>query len=94
MYLHDTPTHNLFDRRGRAFSHGCVRVEEPVELAKYVLGDEPKWTEAAIRKAMDSGEEQGVKLNRTLPVHIVYFTAWAEPDGTVAFLSDVYGRDR
>jgi murein L,D-transpeptidase YcbB/YkuD len=94
VYLHDTPTHNLFDRRGRAFSHGCVRVEEPVELAKYVLGDEPKWTEAAIRKAMDSGEEQGVKLNRTLPVHIVYFTAWAEPDGTVAFLSDVYGRDR
>ncbi len=67
VYLHDTPTHNLFDRRGRAFSHGCVRLEEPVELAKYVLGDEPKWTEAVIRKAMDSGEEQGVKLNRTLP---------------------------
>lgn len=94
VYLHDTPTHNLFDRRGRAFSHGCVRLEEPVELARYVLADEPKWTEEAIRKAMDSGEEQAVRLNRTLPVHIVYFTAWAEPDGTVAFLPDVYGRDR
>ena len=94
VYLHDTPTHNLFNKDGRALSHGCVRVHEPVELAQYVLADEPKWTEEAIRKAMNSGDEQSVKLKAALPVHIVYFTAWAAPDGSVEFLKDVYGRDR
>jgi murein L,D-transpeptidase YcbB/YkuD len=94
VYIHDTPTHNLFAKDGRALSHGCVRIHEPVELAQYVLADEPKWTEEAILKAMNSGDEQSVKLKATLPVHIVYFTAWAAPDGSVEFLKDVYGRDR
>jgi murein L,D-transpeptidase YcbB/YkuD len=94
VYLHDTPTDNLFDRAGRAFSHGCVRVAEPVALAKYVLADDPKWDEPAIEKAMHSGQEQSVKLKRSLPVHIVYFTAWADDAGNVSFLDDVYGRDR
>ena len=94
VYLHDTPTDNLFDRTGRAFSHGCVRVAEPVALAKYVLADDPKWDEPAIEKAMHSGQEQSVKLKRPLPVHIVYFTAWADEAGNVSFLDDVYGRDR
>jgi len=94
VYLHDTPTHNLFSKDGRALSHGCVRVHEPVELAQYVLADEPKWTEEAIRKAMNSGDEQSVKLKAPLPVHIVYFTVWAAPDGSLEFLKDVYGRDR
>jgi murein L,D-transpeptidase YcbB/YkuD len=94
VYLHDTPTHNLFNKDGRALSHGCVRVHQPVELAKYVLAGDSKWTEEAIRKAMNSGDEQAVKLNAPLPVHIVYFTVWAAPDGSVEFLKDVYGRDR
>ena len=94
VYLHDTPTHNLFAKDGRALSHGCVRVHEPVELAQYILADEPKWTEEAIRKAMNSGDEQSVKLKAPLPVHIVYFTVWAAPDGSLEFLKDVYGRDR
>jgi len=94
VYLHDTPTHNLFSKDGRALSHGCVRVHEPVELAQYILSDEPKWTEEAIRKAMNSGDEQSVKLKAPLPVHIVYFTVWAAPDGSLEFLKDVYGRDR
>jgi L,D-transpeptidase YcbB len=94
VYLHDTPSHSLFNKTGRALSHGCVRVQQPVELAQYILRDEPKWTDEAIRIAMNSGDEQGVKLKRPLPVHIVYFTAWAEPDGQVALLKDVYSRDR
>ncbi len=94
VYLHDTPTHNLFNKDGRALSHGCVRVHEPVKLAQYVLRDDAKWTEEAIRKAMDSGDEQGVKLAVPLPVHIVYFTAWVGPDGSVELLKDVYSRDR
>lgn len=94
VYLHDTPAHALFDRRGRAFSHGCVRLEEPLELAKYVLGDDPAWAEAAIREAMHSGVEQEVKLKRPIPVHIVYFTAWIDDSGQPRFFDDVYRRYR
>lgn len=94
VYLHDTPTLKLFERNGRAFSHGCIRVHEPMELAQYLLRDDPKWTPDAIKKAMHSGDEQGVQLKSPLPVHIVYFTAWAEPDGTVKRLLDVYSLDR
>jgi murein L,D-transpeptidase YcbB/YkuD len=94
VYLHDTPAHALFDRRGRAFSHGCVRLEEPAELAKYVLGDDPAWTDAAIREAMHAGVEQEVKLKRPIPVHIVYFTAWVDDAGTPQFFGDVYRRNR
>lgn len=94
VYLHDTPAHKLFDRTGRAFSHGCVRLEEPVELAKYVLGDDPAWTEDAIREAMHTGVQREVKLTRPLPVHIVYFTVWVDEAGQPQFFEDVYGRHR
>ena len=94
VYLHDTPAHALFDRRGRAFSHGCVRLEEPLELAKYVLGEDPAWTEAAIAEAMHAGVEREVKLNRPIPVHIVYFTVWVDDAGRPQFFEDVYRRNR
>lgn len=94
VYLHDTPAHALFDRTGRAFSHGCVRLEEPLELAKYVLGEDPVWTEAAIREAMHAGVEREVKLKRPIPVHIVYFTAWVDEAGKAQFFEDVYRRNR
>ena len=94
VYLHDTPADNLFDRTGRAFSHGCVRVEEPVTLAKYVLGDQPAWTEEAIREAMLSGVQKEVTLKQPIPVHIVYFTVWVDDTGAPQFFQDVYGRVR
>jgi murein L,D-transpeptidase YcbB/YkuD len=93
VYLHDTPADALFARAGRAFSHGCVRVEEPEALAKWVLQDSPEWTEEKIVEAMDAGEEQQVKLKHTIPVHIVYFTAWADDAGAVRLVPDVYGYD-
>ena len=94
VYLHDTPAHALFDRTGRAFSHGCVRLEEPLELAKYVLGEDPSWTEAAIKEAMHAGVEREVRLKRPIPVHIVYFTAWVDDAGRPQFFEDVYQRLR
>lgn len=94
VYLHDTPAHALFDRSGRAFSHGCVRLEEPLELAKYVLGEDPAWTEATIREAMHAGVEREVKLTRPIPVHIVYFTVWVDDAGRPQFFEDVYRRAR
>ncbi len=93
VYLHDTPADALFARAGRAFSHGCVRVERPEALAKWVLKDSPEWTDEKIVEAMDAGEEQHVKLKQAIPVHIVYFTAWADDAGTVRLDPDVYGYD-
>ena len=94
VYLHDTPTDNLFGRTGRAFSHGCVRVEEPEELAKYVLRGYPEWDEAHILEAMNAGVEKQVKLTQPIPVHIVYFTAWVDEAGGLHFQPDIYGYDR
>jgi murein L,D-transpeptidase YcbB/YkuD len=94
VYLHDTPGDKLFFKETRALSHGCVRVEQPVDLARYVLRDQPEWTEPRIRAAMGRNEEQTVKLKDRLPVHIGYWTAWVEEDGkTVTFTDDPYGID-
>ena len=93
IYIHDTPADGLFARRGRLFSHGCIRIEDPAALATYVLRDQPEWTRPAIEEAMHAGVERHVKLTRTLPVHVVYFTAWADEQGGVHFREDVYGLD-
>jgi L,D-transpeptidase YcbB len=93
VYLHDTPADALFSRLGRTFSHGCVRVEEPVALAKYVLRDQPRWTPDAITAAMHSGTETHVKLREAIPVHILYFTSWVDAKGGLQFRDDVYGYD-
>ena len=93
VYLHDTPAESLFNRIERDFSHGCVRVEQPFELAKYVLRDQPEWTEERIRAAMNRGVEQSVALKQGLPIYLVYFTAWEE-DGALQTRPDVYGIDR
>jgi murein L,D-transpeptidase YcbB/YkuD len=92
VYLHDTNAAKLFDRIERGLSHGCVRVEEPHKLAQYVLRDQPEWTAEAISGAMESGREKHVKLKTSLPVYIIYKTAWVH-EGGVRFLKDLYGHD-
>jgi murein L,D-transpeptidase YcbB/YkuD len=93
VYLHDTPTDSLFGRAARLFSHGCIRVEQPEELARYVLRDQPEWTLDRIREAMHAGTERHVKLRTPIPVFIGYWTARVAPDGMVQFRKDVYGID-
>jgi murein L,D-transpeptidase YcbB/YkuD len=93
VYLHDTPDDSPFGEALRALSHGCVRVADPEGLAQYVLRDDPAWTPAKIAQAMSSGRERHVKLTTPLPVHLVYFTAWAKDNGSVEFLPDIYGYD-
>lgn len=92
VYLHDTPARELFDYEVRAFSHGCIRVQDPVGLAEMVLAD-PAWSRAAIESAIETGETRRVTLARPLPVLILYWTASADPDGRVYFYPDLYGRD-
>ncbi len=94
VYLHDTPADSLFAKPGRAFSHGCVRVEEPETLAKYVLRGYSDWNEESIFAAMQSGVEKHVKLKKKIPVHIAYFTAWVDENGGLHFQPDIYGYDR
>ena len=93
VYLHGTPSQSLFDRVERDFSHGCVRLERPLDLAKYVLRDQPEWTEERIVAAMGRGVEQSVALKQPLPIYLVYFTAWEE-QGALRSVPDVYGLDR
>jgi murein L,D-transpeptidase YcbB/YkuD len=93
VYLHDTPADTLFRRKSRALSHGCVRVEQPVALAEYVLRDPRAWTREKITAAMHGGEERVVKLNQPIPVHLGYWTAWVQGDGAVSFTDDPYGLD-
>ncbi len=94
VYLHDTPERELFGRLTRDFSSGCIRVEQPLELADYLLRDSEAWSDARIQRTLESGRETSVPLPRSVPIHIQYWTAWTEADGEVHFRDDVYGRDR
>jgi murein L,D-transpeptidase YcbB/YkuD len=93
VYLHDTPADSLFARATRSFSHGCVRVEQPEQLARYVLGDKTEWTPERISEAMHAGTERTVKLTQPLPVYLGYWTARVSADGIVQFRDDIYGID-
>ncbi|WP_139315167.1 L,D-transpeptidase family protein [Mongoliimonas terrestris] len=90
VYLHDTPSRKLFNRTTRAFSHGCVRVDEPLEFARAVLQGEPQWTAEKVQ-ALYGGDERRLDLDRHLKVHIGYFTAWVDNAGTLQLRDDLYG---
>lgn len=94
IYLHHTPAPELFQRARRDFSHGCIRVEEPVALAKFVLQDAPDWPEARILEAMARGESATLRLKDPIPVVIAYSTTLVRQDGQLFFFPDLYGHDR
>ncbi|MDZ7632038.1 MAG: L,D-transpeptidase family protein [Gemmatimonadaceae bacterium] len=91
VYLHDTPVKRDFLATRRDASHGCIRVADPAALAQLLLRDQAQWTPDAIATAMRGRTTQRVALAQSVPVHLVYATAVARPDGTVAFLEDIYG---
>jgi len=93
IYLHDTPTKHLFNQSSRAYSHGCIRVARPVELAHELLKGEFSNPEATFSKALNSGRESYLTLNGHLPVHLVYFTAFPDENGDIRRYPDIYGRD-
>ena len=94
VYLHDTAARGLFARARRDFSHGCIRVSDPVALAAHVLRDQPAWTVERIRAAMDGDDNTRVNLSHPVPVCIVYSTAATRENGDVYFYSDIYGLDK
>ncbi len=93
VYLHATPATALFSRARRDFSHGCIRVEKPVDLAAWVLRDKPEWTRERILEAMNGDRTIAVTLDRPIPVLIVYATAVVLSNGEVRFFDDIYGLD-
>ncbi len=94
VYLHDTTTKSLFARGVRDFSHGCVRVHKPLDLAEYVLANNDGWSKAAVEAAIKRGTQKVVFLKEKLPVHLAYVTAWVDSNSNSYFLDDIYGYDR
>lgn len=92
VYLHDTPSKDLFEEPKRAFSSGCIRVERPLELAQRLLTDS-RWSDAEINRVIASGKTTTVNMKKPLPVLLLYWTAYPTAGGQVAFAPDVYGRD-
>lgn len=93
IYLHDTPSKSLFNKEDRAFSHGCIRVEKPEQLANVILKNDPNWSSSKIHAAMNSDTETSYSLKNRIPVYIGYFTSWVDDSGNVYFYEDIYHRD-
>ncbi|PZF74788.1 L,D-transpeptidase family protein [Taibaiella soli] len=93
IYLHDSPAKSLFNETTRAFSHGCIRVQEPEKLANFLLRNDSSWTPEKINAAMNAGKEQYVTLKKTVPVYIGYFTAFVDSKGKINFRKDIYSKD-
>ena len=94
VYLHDTPKRSLFNKNNRDFSSGCIRVEEPISLAVYLLQDDPSWTRERLMQAIENKTPQIVGLKRPITVHLQYWTAWVDETGKLNFRHDIYDRDR
>lgn len=94
VYMHDTPMRHLFNQRWRAFSAGCIRVQDVFTLVEWIAKYEPGWSEPGrASEILAAGQAVDVKLSRQVPVYFTYLTAWAELDGRIVFRPDIYGRD-
>ena len=93
VYLHDTPSKSLFARDGRAFSHGCVRVQKPFDLAYTLLRKQTSDPKGQFHSILDTGQETVVDLARSIPIYLTYHTAWVTASGRPNYRDDIYGRD-
>jgi murein L,D-transpeptidase YcbB/YkuD len=93
VFLHDTPNKRLFERGRRAFSSGCIRVENPLELIELLFDDPERWNRPAIERLIAGGRTRDVALPRPVPILLLYWTVDVHPDGRIAFKPDIYGRD-
>jgi murein L,D-transpeptidase YcbB/YkuD len=93
VFIHGTSTPKLFEKQDRFFSSGCVRVDDPLGLATFLIQDDPTWNRARVEETVKGGKTTYVKLVRPIPLHIVYMTAWVDEQGIVNFRNDVYKRD-
>lgn len=93
VYLHDTPGKNLFSKNTRSFSHGCIRLSRPFDLAEYLLQNHKGWTRKKLLDSVKTRKKQGIHLPKPIDIHILYLTAWVDEKGNQQFRDDIYGRD-
>ena len=93
VFLHDTPARALFNKTKRSSSSGCIRIEDPIELAEYLLKGKPQWNRDRLLTAINGGRRQVLSLPDPINVHVLYLTAWVDKDGTLNFRDDIYGED-
>ena len=93
VYMHDTPSKNLFGEDFRFHSSGCVRVQNVRELVAWLLQETQGWPRSQIDNVIRAGERKDARLHKPVPLYWVYVTAWATPDGVVQFRDDIYNRD-
>lgn len=93
IYFHDTNQKELFNKDQRAYSHGCIRLSDPVKMANYVLSENSEWDSEKIDSAMNAGKEKYVKVKSQIPVLITYYTTWADESGNLHVVDDIYGHD-
>ena len=93
IYLHDTPSKSIFNQSKRAFSHGCIRVENPMKLALYILKNNPNWNQEILQSIINNKKTFNIQIKPALPVYIVYFTAWVGSSGEINFRNDLYNMD-
>ena len=94
IYLHDTPSKNLFNETKRAFSHGCIRAQEPKKLALYLLRNDKNWNEKKLDSIFSENKTFNIALQPNMPIYIVYFTAWVNSSGELNFRNDIYNLDK
>jgi murein L,D-transpeptidase YcbB/YkuD len=93
VYLHDTPDPKIFNRVQRDISSGCIRVEAPLALADFLMDGDKHWTVKRLSELIETGETMTIQLGHSVPVHLLYMTAWADKWGTLQFRKDIYHRD-
>ncbi|MGA1863722.1 MAG: L,D-transpeptidase family protein [bacterium] len=93
VHLHDTPSQVLFEKNSRTFSSGCIRIEKPIDLAEYLLQEDPEWTRKRIVAAINKNVERIIRIPSPIQIHLIYWTAWTNEDLSMQFRKDIYGRD-
>lgn len=94
IYFHDTYAREIFNKKQRAVSHGCIRLSDPEKLANYLLRNNKSWTPEKISSAMNAGKEQSARPEPAMPVMITYYTSWVDDQGQMNFREDIYGNDK
>ncbi len=95
VYLHDTPSKSLFNQKVRTFSHGCMRVRNPVQLAEVLMAEDKGWDKSQVNEMITTGpEDNDIALDHPIPVHVTYFTAWVDDSGKLKTFADIYGHQK
>jgi murein L,D-transpeptidase YcbB/YkuD len=93
VFLHDTPARSLFKASNRIFSSGCIRIEKPIDLALYLLHNDPNWSREKLMEVIENGKPKVIWLQNPITVYLQYWTAWVDEVGNLNFCEDIYHRD-